>query len=111
MTDTAASVGAKPNSRKPRIFTVIGTSPGRARKSDRLTSVNEWTKANTAPAMMPLLISGNTTCHSVRQREAPRLAAASSTFGGSVCRLIATVRTAKGRQITTWPTSSAVKPM
>ena len=49
---------------------------------------------------MPLLMSGNTTCQSVRQRDAPRLAAASSTFGGSVCRLIATVRTANGRQIT-----------
>ena len=67
ITDTAASVGAKPNSRKPRIFTVIGISPGRARNSDRLTSVNEWTKANTAPATMPLLISGNTTC----QQRAP----------------------------------------
>ena len=44
--------------------------------------------ANTAPATRPLLISGNTTWRSVAQRVAPRLAAASSTFGGSVCRLI-----------------------
>ena len=48
---------------------------------------------------------------SVRAGVAPRLAAASSTLGGKVCRLIDTVRTANGMQITTCPTSSAVKPM
>src|SRR5688500_2395036 len=31
-----------------------------SRKSERFTSVNECTKANTAPATMPLLIKGNT---------------------------------------------------
>src|SRR6266508_343057 len=73
ITDTAANVGAKPNSRKPRILTVIGTSPGRARKIDRFTSVNEWMNANTAPATTPLLISGNTMCRSASQRLARRL--------------------------------------
>ena len=61
ITATAASVGAKPNSRKPRIFTVMGISPGRARKIDRFTSVNEWMNANTAPATTPVLMSGSTT--------------------------------------------------
>ena len=40
ITDTAASVGAKPNSRKPRILTVIGISPG-PREENRQVHVGE----------------------------------------------------------------------
>ena len=101
ITDTAASVGAKPNSRNPRILTVIGCL-ARAHQEQRQVDVGErMDEGEHRAGDDAALDERQMTCSSVRQREAPRLAAASSRFGGSVCRLTAIVRTANGRQMTT----------
>ena len=85
--------GAKPNSRKPRIATVSGRSPGRAMNSDRFTSSKLCTKAKIMPANTPGAASGSVTWRSTANGVAPRLDAAGSTLPGIAARLIAMVRT------------------
>ena len=54
---------------------------GRARNTDRFTSVKGADERNTAPAITPVSMSGNTMAQ--RQARVPRLAAASSTLAAA----------------------------
>ena len=112
MIDSAARVGAKPNSRNARIVTVIGRSPGLG-EEQRQVHVGEAVDEGEDHA-------GEDARHQQRQRHVAQHATAAARRGwppplrrwsGIVCRLIATVRTLNGRQMTTWPISSAQKPI
>ena len=60
-TATAATAGSKRDSTWPRIAIGIGMFPGRPRKSEMGTSLNETMKEKTKPAKTPFLISGRVT--------------------------------------------------
>ena len=103
--ETAASVGAKPNSRNPRIATVNGRSPGRAMNSDRFTSSKLCTKAKIMPASVPA-ISGNVTWRSTAKGVAPRLAAAELQVAGHRGQADRDGAHGERQAITTWPTAA-----
>ena len=67
------------------------------------TSPSDVTAANTAPAMIPGLISGNVTRRNVCAGLAPRLLDAASRRGSKLAMLAFTQRTTYGRQMTACP--------
>jgi hypothetical protein len=111
ITDTAANVGAKPNSRKPRILTVIGISPGPC-EENRQIDVGERMDEREHSAGHDAALDERE--YDMAQRAPARGA---ETRRGELdvrrqgVKTDATVRTANGMQMTTCPTSSAVKPM